>query len=102
MYFQDAAGLAQLSASIEDVFASGDLPRVAETLAQMRRCLEVVGEVNIDCSLHCDGRFNDHHSICNCWSCNFMILKGYNLHPLICEGPGVDSVHANQGSVEKK
>ncbi|KAJ7562275.1 hypothetical protein O6H91_03G062100 [Diphasiastrum complanatum] len=42
---QDAAGLAQLSANVEDVFASGDLPRVAETLAKMRRCLEVVGEV---------------------------------------------------------
>ena len=42
---QDAAGLAKLSASVEDVFASGDLPRVAETLAQMRRCLAVVGEV---------------------------------------------------------
>lgn len=44
--WQDAAGLAKLSASVEDVFASGDLPRVAETLAQMRRCLAVVGEVS--------------------------------------------------------
>lgn len=42
---QDAAGLAKLSASVEDVFSSGDLTRVAETLAQMRRCLAVVGEV---------------------------------------------------------
>ncbi|GBG80986.1 hypothetical protein CBR_g31542 [Chara braunii] len=42
---QDAAGLAQLSASVEEVFASGDLPRVAETLGQMRRCLAVVGQV---------------------------------------------------------
>ncbi|CAI7745568.1 unnamed protein product [Closterium sp. NIES-54] len=41
---QYAAGLAQLSASVEQVFASGDLPRVAETLANMRRCLEVVGD----------------------------------------------------------
>ncbi|XP_020519649.1 conserved oligomeric Golgi complex subunit 7 isoform X2 [Amborella trichopoda] len=42
---QDAAGLTQLSASVEDVFASGDLPRAAETLANMRHCLSVVGEV---------------------------------------------------------
>lgn len=42
---QDAAGLAKLSASVEDVFASGNLPQAAETLAQMRRCLAVVGEV---------------------------------------------------------
>ncbi|KAF8412995.1 hypothetical protein HHK36_000967 [Tetracentron sinense] len=42
---QDAAGLTQLSASVEDVFASGDLPRVAETLANMRHCLSAVGEV---------------------------------------------------------
>ncbi|XP_068635431.1 conserved oligomeric Golgi complex subunit 7 [Aristolochia californica] len=42
---QDAAGLTQLSASVEDVFASGDLPRAAETLASMRHCLSAVGEV---------------------------------------------------------
>ncbi|KAF6140397.1 hypothetical protein GIB67_013166 [Kingdonia uniflora] len=42
---QDAAGLTQLSASVEDVFASGDLPRAAETLANMRHCLSAVGEV---------------------------------------------------------
>jgi hypothetical protein len=42
---QDAAGLAQLSASVETVFASGDLVRAAETLANMRRCLSVIGEV---------------------------------------------------------
>nr|CAD1831134.1 unnamed protein product [Ananas comosus var. bracteatus] len=42
---QDAAGLTQLSASVEDVFASGDLPRAAETLATMRHCLSAVGEV---------------------------------------------------------
>ncbi|KAF9601995.1 hypothetical protein IFM89_024541 [Coptis chinensis] len=43
---QDVAGLTQLSASVEDVFASGDLPQVAETLANMRHCLFVaVGEV---------------------------------------------------------
>lgn len=45
MSVQDAAGLAKLSASVEEVFASGDLPRAAETLANMRRCLAVVGEV---------------------------------------------------------
>ncbi|XP_072995100.1 conserved oligomeric Golgi complex subunit 7 [Typha latifolia] len=42
---QDAAGLTQLSASVEDVFASGDLPRAAETLATMRHCLSAIGEV---------------------------------------------------------
>eukprot|EP00850_Spirogloea_muscicola_P009999 SM000057S18429 [mRNA] locus=s57:547827:552731:- [translate_table: standard] len=42
---QDAAGLTKLSAEVEEVFASGDLPRVAETLASMRRCLAVVREV---------------------------------------------------------
>ncbi|XP_022736275.1 conserved oligomeric Golgi complex subunit 7 [Durio zibethinus] len=42
---QDAAGLTQLSATVEDVFASGDLPRAAETLANMRHCLSAVGEV---------------------------------------------------------
>ncbi|KAG6600174.1 Conserved oligomeric Golgi complex subunit 7, partial [Cucurbita argyrosperma subsp. sororia] len=42
---QDAAGLAQLSSTVEDVFASGDLPRAAETLANMRHCLSAVGEV---------------------------------------------------------
>ncbi|ONK80125.1 uncharacterized protein A4U43_C01F14140 [Asparagus officinalis] len=42
---QDAAGLTQLSASVEDVFASGDLSRAAETLANMRHCLSAVGEV---------------------------------------------------------
>eukprot|EP00250_Pteridium_aquilinum_P011176 c19884_g1_i1 orf=304-2817(-) len=42
---QDAAGLTQLSASVETVFASGDLARAAETLANMRRCLSVIGEV---------------------------------------------------------
>ncbi|XP_062103163.1 probable serine/threonine protein kinase IREH1 [Humulus lupulus] len=42
---QDAAGLTQLSSTVEDVFASGDLPRVAETLANMRHCLSTVGEV---------------------------------------------------------
>lgn len=30
---------------MEDVFASGDLPRAAETLANMRHCLSAVGEV---------------------------------------------------------
>lgn len=43
--FKDAAGLAQLSSTVEDVFASGDLPRAAETLANMRHCLSAVGEV---------------------------------------------------------
>lgn len=47
MEIQDAAGLTQLSASVEDVFASGDLPRAAETLANMRHCLSAVGEVTI-------------------------------------------------------
>lgn len=44
-YGQDAAGLTQLSSTVEDVFASGDLPRAAETLASMRNCLSAVGEV---------------------------------------------------------
>lgn len=42
---QDAAGLTQLSSTVEDVFASGDLPRAADTLATMRHCLSAVGEV---------------------------------------------------------
>ncbi|XP_057524780.1 conserved oligomeric Golgi complex subunit 7 isoform X1 [Amaranthus tricolor] len=42
---QDAAGLTQLSSTVEDVFASGDLSRAAETLASMRHCLSAVGEV---------------------------------------------------------
>eukprot|EP01018_Ginkgo_biloba_P014591 Gb_05711 [translate_table: standard] len=42
---QDAAGLTKLSATVEDVFASGDLSQAAETLANMRHCLSVVGEV---------------------------------------------------------
>ncbi|KAH0897030.1 hypothetical protein HID58_046598 [Brassica napus] len=42
---QDASGLTQLSSTVEDVFASGDLPRAAETLASMRNCLSAVGEV---------------------------------------------------------
>ena len=46
-YEQDAAGLTQLSSTVEDVFASGDLPRAAETLANMRHCLSAVGEVVI-------------------------------------------------------
>lgn len=37
--------MTQLSASVEDVFASGDLPRAAETLANMRHCLSAVVEV---------------------------------------------------------
>lgn len=45
---QDAAGLTQLSSTVEDVFASGDLPRAAETLANMRHCLSAVGEVIIN------------------------------------------------------
>jgi len=45
VYVQDAAGLTQLSSTVEDVFASGDLPRAAETLASMRNCLSAVGEV---------------------------------------------------------
>nr|POE58569.1 conserved oligomeric golgi complex subunit 7 [Quercus suber] len=42
---QDAAGLTQLSSTVEDAFASGDLPRAAETLANMRHCLSAVGKV---------------------------------------------------------
>lgn len=42
---KDAAGLTKLSASVEDVFASGDLSQAAETLATMRHCLSAVGEV---------------------------------------------------------
>ncbi|XP_016553699.1 conserved oligomeric Golgi complex subunit 7 [Capsicum annuum] len=42
---QDAAGLTQLSSTVEEVFSSGDLPRAAETLANMRHCLSAVGEV---------------------------------------------------------
>jgi len=34
-----------MSSTVEDVFASGDLPRAAETLANMRHCLSAVGEV---------------------------------------------------------
>lgn len=37
--------MTQLSSTVEDVFATGDLPRVAETLANMRHCLSAVGEV---------------------------------------------------------
>lgn len=37
--------MTQLSSTVEDVFASGDLPRAAETLASMRNCLSAVGEV---------------------------------------------------------
>ncbi|KAH9309805.1 hypothetical protein KI387_037716 [Taxus chinensis] len=43
---KDAAGLTKLSASVEDVFSSGDLSQAAETLANMRHCLSVVGEVS--------------------------------------------------------
>lgn len=43
---KDAAGLTKLSASVEDVFSSGDLAQAAETLANMRHCLSVVGEVS--------------------------------------------------------
>ncbi|KAI4334166.1 hypothetical protein L6164_018890 [Bauhinia variegata] len=35
----------QRISTVEDVFASGDLPRAAETLANMRHCLSAVGEV---------------------------------------------------------
>ncbi|KAK7263957.1 hypothetical protein RJT34_31557 [Clitoria ternatea] len=42
---RDAAGLTQLSSTVEDVFASGDLPRAAETLANMGHYLSAVGEV---------------------------------------------------------
>ncbi|KAL6530254.1 Golgi transport complex subunit 7 [Orobanche hederae] len=42
---QDAAGLTLLSSTVEDVFSSGDLPRAAETLANMRYRLTAVGEV---------------------------------------------------------
>lgn len=45
---KDAAGLTQLSSTVEEVFASGDLPRAAETLANMRHCLSAVGEVSFD------------------------------------------------------
>ncbi|XP_030940887.1 uncharacterized protein LOC115965730 [Quercus lobata] len=41
----DAAGLTQLSSTVEDVFASGDLPLAAETLANMRHCLSAVKEI---------------------------------------------------------
>ncbi|KAJ6934879.1 hypothetical protein NC651_009771 [Populus alba x Populus x berolinensis] len=45
---QDAAGLTQLSTHSGGlVFASGDLPRAAETLANMRHCLSAVGEVEL-------------------------------------------------------
>ena len=37
---QDAAGLTQLSSTVEDVFA-----KAAETLANMGHCLSAVGEV---------------------------------------------------------
>eukprot|EP00898_Chlorokybus_atmophyticus_P008927 jgi/Chlat1/9035/Chrsp94S08301 len=42
---QEAAGLAELSAKVETVFAKGDLPQVADVLASMRRCLAVLGDV---------------------------------------------------------
>lgn len=42
---QDAAGLTQLCSTVEDVFASGNLPQAAETLASMRHCLSAVGQV---------------------------------------------------------
>lgn len=54
---QDAAGLTQLSSTVEDVFASGDLSRAAETLANMRHCLTAVGEV-IFTQLHHNDSFN--------------------------------------------
>ncbi|KAK7263956.1 hypothetical protein RJT34_31556 [Clitoria ternatea] len=43
---KDAAGLTQLSSTVEDVFASDDLPRAAETLANMGHCLSAVGEIS--------------------------------------------------------
>jgi conserved oligomeric Golgi complex subunit 7 len=54
MEWQDAAGLSQLSQSVEDVFSSGNLPKAAETLATMRHCLSAVGEVlYFVCGLMC-------------------------------------------------
>lgn len=55
VYGQDAAGLTQLSSTVEDVFASGDLPRAAETLASMRNCLSAVGEVVEHQHQYCKG-----------------------------------------------
>jgi len=42
---QEAAGLAELMASVEDVFATGNIRQMADTLASMRRGLKVVGSV---------------------------------------------------------
>jgi len=38
---QEAAGLAELMASVEDVFATGNIRQMADTLASMRRGLKV-------------------------------------------------------------
>ncbi|WCJ37599.1 conserved oligomeric Golgi complex component-related / COG complex component-related [Euphorbia peplus] len=43
---QDVAGLTQLSSTVEDIFASDDLPQAAETLANMRHCFSTVGELS--------------------------------------------------------
>ena len=45
--------MTQLSASVEDVFASGDLQQAAETLANMRHCLSAVGEASFISSVVC-------------------------------------------------
>lgn len=46
---------------MEDVFASGDLPRAADTLANMRHCLSAVGEVKFFFRLFKScGEFNTH------------------------------------------
>lgn len=47
-YVQYASGLAHLNSTVEDIFASGDLPKIAETLSSMRRCLAVVGDVSLN------------------------------------------------------
>lgn len=42
---REAAGLAELMASVEDVFAAGNVRSMADVLASMRRALKVVGGV---------------------------------------------------------
>ncbi|KAK7263976.1 hypothetical protein RJT34_31576 [Clitoria ternatea] len=46
---KDAAQLTQLSSTVEDVFASGDLPGAAETPANMGHSLSAVGENEYCC-----------------------------------------------------
>lgn len=42
---QEATELSQLFLRVEDIFASGNLLKISETLATMRRSLQLVGDV---------------------------------------------------------